>query len=54
MKYYSLKEAAKLLGIQVRTLREWIKKGTIKAEKAENGWHWRIPEEEIVEHGDED
>ena len=52
MKYYSLKEAAKLLGIQVRTVREWIRQGKIQAEKAENGWYWRISEEEISAHVD--
>lgn len=40
---YSLREAAPLLGIKVRTLREWIKKGKIKAVKANNDWYWRIP-----------
>ena len=51
MKYYTLREAARLLGIQVRTIREWVKLGKIKAEKAENGWYWKIPEEEIMKHG---
>lgn len=51
MKYYTLREAAKVLRIQVRTLREWIKTGKIKAEKQENGWYWRISEEEIMRHG---
>lgn len=46
----TLTEAAKALGIRVRTMREWIKLGKIHAEKAENGWYWMIPEEEIVKH----
>lgn len=45
---YSLREAALLLGIKVRTLREWIKLGKIEASKKENGWYWEISESEIV------
>jgi len=47
MKHYTLREAAIALGIRVRTAREWIKSGKIKAVKAENGWYWKIPESEI-------
>lgn len=47
MKYYTLQEAAITLKIRVRTVREWIKSGKIKAVKAENGWYWKIPESEI-------
>ena len=50
MKYYKMREAAKLLGIQVRTLREWIKLGKIKTEKASNDWYWIISEQEIAKH----
>lgn len=48
--WYSIKEAAELLGIKVRTVREWIRKGKIKAEK-NNYQHcnqWYIPENEIT------
>ena len=43
----TLKEAADLLGIRVRTMREWVRNGKIEAEKDENGWRWIIREEEV-------
>ena len=48
MKSYGLREAAALLGVKVRTIREWIKLGKIQAVKSENDWYWEIPESEIV------
>ena len=51
MKDYSLRESANILGVKVRTLREWIRSGKINARKHENGWYWRISEEEIMKHG---
>ena len=40
-----------MLGIQVRTLREWIKLGKIKAVKdASNDWYWLISGGEIARH----
>ena len=51
MRYYRLNDAARMLGIQVRTLREWIKLGKIKAVKdASNDWYWLIPEDEVAKH----
>ena len=47
MKFYGTREAADLLGVKVRTLREWIKLGKIKVEKSEDEWRWKISEEEI-------
>jgi excisionase family DNA binding protein len=47
---YSLREASKILGVKVRTLRSWISSGKIKAFKADDkgkGHYWRIEEEEI-------
>lgn len=44
---YGLKDAANILGIKVRTIREWIRNGKIKAVKDENNWYWKIPESEI-------
>lgn len=46
-KNYSIKQAAKLLGIQVRTVREWLRKGTIKAKKYEGCPMWFISEKEL-------
>lgn len=37
-KEYNIIEAAKILGIKARTVREWIKKGKIKAQKPRNKW----------------
>lgn len=48
--WYSIKEAAELLGIKVRTVREWIKKGKIKAEKNDyrHSNQWFISQDEIA------
>lgn len=46
-KNYSIKQAAQTLGITVRTVREWLKKGMIKAKKYEGCPMWFIPESEI-------
>lgn len=47
MKDYTIREAAKILNVKVRTIRDWLKKGKIKAEKKTNDWYWMIPEVEI-------
>lgn len=47
MKMYTVREAAKILNVKVRTIRDWLKKGKIKAEKKTNDWYWMIPEVEI-------
>lgn len=44
---YKLREASKLLGIKVRTLREWIKNGKIKARKLQGCPMWFIEQAEI-------
>lgn len=46
-KNYSIKQAAQTLGITVRTVREWLRKGMIKAKKYEGCPMWFIPESEI-------
>jgi excisionase family DNA binding protein len=54
MKTYGLREAALLLGVKVRTVRQWIRLGKIEAVKGANGWYWEIPETEIRKRlGDE-
>lgn len=47
--FYKLSEAAKLLGIQTRTLREWIraKPQKVKAYKYEFSPVWFVSKEEI-------
>ena len=48
MKYYSVKDASKILGIKVRTVREWIRDGKIKAIKYPDCSWWFISQEEIL------
>ena len=43
----SINEVSDILGIKVRTVREWIKLGKIKAEKSAGNNRWYIPDEEI-------
>ena len=47
-RYYSLLEAAKVLGMKARTVRNWVHVGKIKAIKDPGSTVWRIPEEEII------
>lgn len=46
-KNYSIKQTAQILGIQVRTVREWLRKGTIKGKKYKDCQMWFISEKEI-------
>lgn len=47
MRMYSMREAAELTGRKVRTIRQWLRDGKLKAVKSRNGWHWLIPASEI-------
>ena len=47
-KYYSIRQASNLLKIKVRTAREWLRSGKIKAVKDDISGRWRIPEDEIM------
>lgn len=47
MEQYNIRDAARLCGVKVRTMRQWIRGGRIRAEKQKNGWWWQIPETEI-------
>lgn len=47
-KYYKLLEAANLLGIKVRTAREWVKNGKLKAVKYPTSNMWFVPQSEIT------
>lgn len=44
---YNLRQAANLLGIKVRTAREWIRKGKLSAQKDPFNKRWFITQEEI-------
>lgn len=52
-KMYNLKQSAELLGVTVRTLREWIKSGRLEAKKHKSGRNWIIAETEIKRIRDE-
>ena len=47
MKMYKMREAAAIFGIKVRTLRQWVRDGKVKAERDGNDWYWLISESEI-------
>lgn len=44
---YNLIQTAELLGIKVRTVREWVGKGKIHAGKIEGSRRWIVMESEI-------
>lgn len=46
-KGYNVIQTAELLGVQARTVREWIRNGTIHAQKLEGSRRWVILESEI-------
>lgn len=54
MKYYTIREVAEILGVKVRTVREWLRLGKIQAERSDNGWYWMISEEEVARHANKD
>lgn len=45
MKIYDLKEVVKLLGLNIRTIRQYIKEGKLKASKV--GTHYIVTEDAI-------
>lgn len=52
---YTLKEVASILGLKVRTIRQWVHDGKLKAYKPEGGKQWVVFESEIRRVcGDED
>ncbi len=46
-KGYNLIETANLLGIKVRTAREWVHNGKMRANKIEGSRRWIVMESEI-------
>lgn len=44
---YNLIQTAELLGIKVRTVREWVHRGKIHARKIEGSRRWIVMESEI-------
>ena len=47
VKTYTIRQASKMLGMSVRTVREWVWTGKLKASKYPGSNMWRIPESEI-------
>lgn len=47
-KNYNIVKTAELLGIKVRTVRQWIRGGKLKAVKYDVSNRWFIPESEIT------
>ena len=47
MKVYDLKEVVKLLGLNIQTIRQYIKEGKLKASKV--GTHYIVTEDAIKE-----
>lgn len=46
-KYYNLNETAEILGVKVRTLREWLKDGSLKAQKYDGKKKWYVSQSEV-------
>lgn len=53
---YNLKEVAGMFGLQVRTIRQWIHEGKIKAVKPKGAKQWVVFESELrrVQDADKD
>jgi predicted site-specific integrase-resolvase len=51
-KYYNLNDTAQLLGLKVRTARNWVVNGKIAAVKQSGTNHWAVPETSILEFVD--
>lgn len=47
MQVYNLKEVVKLLGLNIQTIRQYIKEGKLKASKV--GTHYMVTDEAIKE-----
>lgn len=51
---YNLNEVAELLGLKIRTVRQWVKDGKVKATKIADSRRWIVTESEIrrLQNGD--
>lgn len=47
-KMLNLRQAADVLGIQLRTVREWVRSGRLVGVKMAGSNRWSVPESEIV------
>ena len=48
MANYNIRQTANILGLKVRTIREWIRTGKLKASKYPVSNRWFISDEEIA------
>lgn len=46
-KYYDLAETAEILGVSVRTLRDWQRKDKLKVQRYYGGNKWYVSQKEI-------
>ena len=46
-KKYKLREVAEILGLKVRTIRQWVHDGKLEAVKAPGGKHWFVSDSEL-------
>lgn len=51
---YSLQEVAAMFSMSHRTLRDWIRKGKLKAFKLNGNGPWRVPREEVIRIGNQE
>lgn len=53
-KGYTLKDVAKIMGLKVRTVRQWVHDGKLRAVKPEGAKQWVVSESEIrrLQNGD--
>lgn len=47
-KRYSLKGAADVLGIKIRTARQWVRDGKLRANKYPGSTRWYVTESELM------
>lgn len=45
--FYNLDEVAKVLGVKVRTAREWVIRGKIKGQKLQSSNRWFVTAKEM-------
>lgn len=46
-KYYTLKQVSEITGVKMRTLRDWLSRGKLKAIKYPNQRRWFVSAEEL-------
>ena len=49
-KNYTIRQTANILGIKVRTVREWLNNGKLEGKKDNKSGRWQVSEESIMKH----